>query len=125
MRKTRSVLKRSSDGQRSSSGSTLYVLAIYIAFNSVYGLFIRPRLTDTHESAWGIAIGLMAKVGMPILAGYKFRVAARLNSRALRADGMESITVARLKRKTRFRTASFLTGKFEDTVATIPGHFDL
>jgi divalent metal cation (Fe/Co/Zn/Cd) transporter len=34
----------------------------------------------------------VAKVGMPILAGYKLRVAARLNSRALRADAMESIT---------------------------------
>jgi divalent metal cation (Fe/Co/Zn/Cd) transporter len=28
---------------------------------------------------------------MPILAGYKLRVAARLNSRALRADAVESI----------------------------------
>ena len=73
-------------------GSTLYVLAVYVALNSAYGLFISPRLTDTHESAWGIVIGLVAKVGMPILAGYKLRVAARLNSRALRADAMESIT---------------------------------
>jgi divalent metal cation (Fe/Co/Zn/Cd) transporter len=29
---------------------------------------------------------------MPILAGYKLKVAARLNSRALRADAIESIT---------------------------------
>jgi divalent metal cation (Fe/Co/Zn/Cd) transporter len=29
---------------------------------------------------------------MPILAGIKIRVAARLNSRALRADAMEAIT---------------------------------
>jgi divalent metal cation (Fe/Co/Zn/Cd) transporter len=29
---------------------------------------------------------------MPILAGYKLRLAARLNSRALRADAMEAIT---------------------------------
>jgi divalent metal cation (Fe/Co/Zn/Cd) transporter len=73
-------------------GSTLYVLAVYVALNSAYGLFISPRLTDTHESAWGIVIGLVAKVGMPVLAGYKLRVAARLNSRALRADAMESVT---------------------------------
>jgi divalent metal cation (Fe/Co/Zn/Cd) transporter len=73
-------------------GSTLYVLAVYIMVNSAYGLFINPRVTDTHESAWGILIGLAAKVGMPILAGYKLTVAARLNSRALRADAMESIT---------------------------------
>src|SRR5207249_11951944 len=43
-------------------------------------------------SAWGILIGLVAKVGTPILAGYKLKVAARLNSRALRADAIEAIT---------------------------------
>jgi divalent metal cation (Fe/Co/Zn/Cd) transporter len=41
---------------------------------------------------WGILIGLVAKIGMPILAGFKLKVAARLNSRALRADAIESIT---------------------------------
>src|SRR5205823_3951724 len=60
--------------------------------NSAYGLFLSRRETDTHESAWGILIGLVAKIGMPILAGYKLKVAARLNSRALRADAIESIT---------------------------------
>jgi len=70
----------------------LYFLVAYVVFNSGYGLFISPRVTDTHESAWGILIGLVAKIGMPILAGYKLKVAARLNSRALRADAIESIT---------------------------------
>jgi divalent metal cation (Fe/Co/Zn/Cd) transporter len=60
--------------------------------NSGYGLFIAKRITDTNESVWGILIGAVAKVGMPILAGYKLKVAARLNSRALRADAIESIT---------------------------------
>ena len=55
-------------------------------------MFIAKRITDTHESVWGILIGAVAKIGMPILAGYKFKVAARLNSRALRADAVESIT---------------------------------
>ena len=73
-------------------GFMLYVLAVYIALTSVYGLFLAHRVTDTHESAWGILIGLAAKIGMPILAGYKLKVAARLNSRALRADAMEAIT---------------------------------
>ncbi len=49
-------------------------------------------MTDTHESVWGIVIGLVAKIGMPILAGFKLRVAARMNSRALQADAMEAIT---------------------------------
>ena len=73
-------------------GYTLYFLVAYVVFNSAYGLFIAHRVTDTHESAWGILIGLVAKVGMPILAGYKLKVAARLNSRALRADAIEAIT---------------------------------
>src|SRR5437868_1856125 len=63
-------------------GYTLYFLVAYVVFNSGYGLFVSPRVTDTHESAWGILIGLVAKIGMPILAGYKLKVAARLNSRA-------------------------------------------
>jgi divalent metal cation (Fe/Co/Zn/Cd) transporter len=72
-------------------GYSLYLLVVYVLFNSGYGLFIAKRVTDTHESAWGILIGIVAKVGMPILAAYKIKVAARLNSRALRADAVESI----------------------------------
>jgi divalent metal cation (Fe/Co/Zn/Cd) transporter len=73
-------------------GYSLYALVAYVVLNSSYGLFIAKRITDTHESVWGIFIGAVAKVGMPILAGYKLKVAARLNSRALRADAIESIT---------------------------------
>jgi divalent metal cation (Fe/Co/Zn/Cd) transporter len=73
-------------------GYSLYVLVAYVVLNSGYGLFIAKRITDTHESVWGILIGVVAKVGMPILAGYKLKVAASLNSRALRADAIESIT---------------------------------
>jgi divalent metal cation (Fe/Co/Zn/Cd) transporter len=72
-------------------GYTLYFLVLYVVFNSAYGLFVAHRVTDTHESAWGILIGVVAKIGMPILAGYKLKVAARLNSRALRADAIEAI----------------------------------
>src|SRR5213595_1771257 len=73
-------------------GYSLYALVAYFVLNSGYGLFIAKRITDTHESVWGILIGAVAKVGMPILAGYKLKVAARLNSRALRADAIESIS---------------------------------
>src|SRR6266568_6036266 len=73
-------------------GYSLYTLFFYVVLNSGYGLFIAKRITDTHESVWGILIGAVAKIGMPILAGYKLKVAARLNSRALRADAVESIT---------------------------------
>src|SRR3989475_11401428 len=73
-------------------GYSLYALVIYVVLNSGYGLFIAKRITDTHESVWGILIGIVAKIGMPILAAYKLKVAARLDSRALRADAVESIT---------------------------------
>src|SRR6266513_5237230 len=73
-------------------GYSLYALVVYVVLNSGYGLFIAKRIIDTHESVWGILIGAVAKVGMPILAAYKLKVAARLNSRALRADAIESIT---------------------------------
>ena len=73
-------------------GYTLYGLAGFILLNSAYGLFVAHRSADTRESVWGIAIGLIAKIGMPILAGWKLKVAARLGSKALRADAMEAIT---------------------------------
>src|SRR5437660_7382910 len=73
-------------------GYSLYALVAYVVLNSGYGLFVAKRITDTHESVWGILIGVVAKIGMPILAAYKLKVAARLNSRALRADAVESIT---------------------------------
>src|SRR4030095_4545775 len=73
-------------------GYSLYALVAYVVLNSGYGLFVAKRITDTHESVWGILIGAVAKVGMPILAAFKLKVAARLNSRALRADAVESIT---------------------------------
>src|ERR1700688_205321 len=72
-------------------GYSLYLLVLYVLFNSGCGIFVAKRITDTHESAWGILIGLVAKIGMPVLAGYKLKVAARLSSRALRADAVESI----------------------------------
>jgi divalent metal cation (Fe/Co/Zn/Cd) transporter len=67
-------------------GYSLYALVVYVVLNSGYGLFLAKRVTDTHESAWGILIGVVAKVGMPILAGYK------LGGALTRADAVESIT---------------------------------
>jgi divalent metal cation (Fe/Co/Zn/Cd) transporter len=75
------------------AGYALYVLALYVLASSVFGL-VAHRVTDTHQSAWGILIGVVAAVGMPLLAKYKLKVAAadRLNSKALRADAMEAFT---------------------------------
>ena len=73
-------------------GYTLYGLAVFIAANSLLGLTVFKIRADTHESIWGLLIGLAAKIGMPILAGCKLKVAARLGSKALRADAMEAIS---------------------------------
>ncbi len=74
------------------AGYLLYGLAAWVVWNSLSALFVIQRETNTHESVWGIALGLVAKIGMPILAGYKLKVAARLGSKALRADAMEAVT---------------------------------
>lgn len=73
-------------------GYTLYGLAAFVVCSSAYGLLVSHRRADTQESVWGIGIGLVAKIGMPVLAGWKLKVAARLGSKALRADAMEAIT---------------------------------
>ena len=75
------------------AGYALYVLALYVLASCVFGLFA-GHVTDTHQSAWGILIGVVAAVGMPLLAKHKLKVAAadRLNSKALRADAMEAFT---------------------------------
>ena len=73
-------------------GYTLYGLAALLAVNSFVGMFVIHSKADTQESVWGIGIGLAAKIGMPVLAGFKLKAAARLQSKALRADAMEAIT---------------------------------
>ena len=71
-------------------------LAGFIVCTSAYGLLVSHRQADTQESVWGIAIGLAAKIGMPVLAGWKLKVATRLGSNALRADAMEAVTCGSL-----------------------------
>ena len=78
------------------AGCLLYGLAAWVVWNSLSALLVIHTETNTHESVWGIAIGLVAKIGMPILAGYKLKVAARLGSKALRADAMEAVTCGTL-----------------------------
>jgi divalent metal cation (Fe/Co/Zn/Cd) transporter len=75
------------------AGFALLALAAYIVASSTVGL-LRHHKIDSHRSVWGIAIGVIAAVGMPLLAKSKLRIAApdRLNSKALRADAMEAFT---------------------------------
>ncbi len=71
------------------SGYLLYALSGYVVLQAVYGL--------THEhhaetSFSGIAIAVVAALGMPLLARAKILVADEIGSRALRADAMETFT---------------------------------
>lgn len=72
------------------AGACLCLLAVYVLICSVWGL-LAHRATDTRMSVWGILIGVVATVAMPILAKRKLRVAERLGSHSLRADAVESI----------------------------------
>ncbi|HWB55108.1 MAG TPA: cation transporter [Tepidisphaeraceae bacterium] len=75
------------------AGGALLALAVYVLISSGAAL-AGHHSADAEQSAWGIVIGIIAAVGMPVLAKYKLRLAApgRLNSAALRADAMEAVT---------------------------------
>ncbi len=79
------------------AGGLLFALAAYILAYSVYGLVAGHR-ADADTSVWGLAIAVVAVIGMPILAHTKRRLAAsdRLNSPALRADSDEALSCAYL-----------------------------
>ena len=70
-------------------GSLLFVLAAYVLASSSYKLFHRGGAAESYV---GLAIAVIAAVGMPVLARAKLRVADEIGSRALRADAMESFT---------------------------------
>jgi divalent metal cation (Fe/Co/Zn/Cd) transporter len=71
------------------SGYLLYALALYVVLQSLYGLLHR----HTAESSWmGLAIAVVAALGMPVLAKAKLRAAEEIGSKALRADAMETFT---------------------------------
>ncbi len=68
-------------------GGSLLLLAAYIAFDAANSLLTRE---PPHESIVGIVIAGVSLVVMPLLARAKRRVAARLDSRALHADSMQT-----------------------------------
>lgn len=71
------------------AGYLLYALAAYVVLQSGYGLLHRHT---AETSGVGLAVALVAALGMPILARAKIRVADRIGSKALRADAMETFT---------------------------------
>ncbi len=70
-------------------GTLLFVLAAYVLASSTYKLFHRGGAAESYV---GLAIAVVAAVGMPALARAKLRIADQIGSRALRADAMESFT---------------------------------
>jgi divalent metal cation (Fe/Co/Zn/Cd) transporter len=71
------------------AGYLLYALSAYVVAQAVWGLM---RQHEAETSLLGMAVAVVAAVGMPILAKAKIRVADRIDSPALRADAMETFT---------------------------------
>ena len=70
---------------------SLFVLALYIVADSGFSLLTRshPRV-----SWWGVGLAIAAAIIMPLLWQSKLRVARRIDSAALKADAVCSVTCA-------------------------------
>jgi divalent metal cation (Fe/Co/Zn/Cd) transporter len=71
------------------SGWLLYILAFYVVIQAAYCLL---QKTAAEKSLLGISIAVIAAFGMPALAKRKLRLAAQIESSALRADAIETLT---------------------------------
>jgi divalent metal cation (Fe/Co/Zn/Cd) transporter len=71
------------------AGYLLFLLSAYVLVQAVFGLLTRHA---AESSPIGVAVAIIATIGMPFLAKAKLRVAAKIDSRSLRADAMETIT---------------------------------
>jgi divalent metal cation (Fe/Co/Zn/Cd) transporter len=67
----------------------LALLCVYIVVSSIYGLATQAK---PESSILGVAVSLAAVVVMPWLGSAKRRIAARIDSDALRGDAAESFT---------------------------------
>ena len=73
------------------TGISLALLCVYVVVSALASLLTHTR---PEASVVGIALSLVALVGMPILAWRKRAIAARIGSIALRGDAACSITCA-------------------------------
>ena len=69
----------------------LFALALYIVGDSAISLFTRSH---AQASWWGIALAIAAALIMPLLWRGKLHIARQINSAALKADAMCSVTCA-------------------------------
>jgi divalent metal cation (Fe/Co/Zn/Cd) transporter len=74
-------------------GLSLLLLALYVAGDAVLSLL---RQSAPEESLPGIVLAVVSLVVMPLLARSKRRLAAQLDSEALRADAVQTIICAYL-----------------------------
>ncbi len=74
------------------TGALLLILALYLVFDSCRRLFGYGREPDS--SRIGIVLTIVSLVIMPVLAKAKLKLAAQVESKALRADAYETIACA-------------------------------
>jgi len=74
-------------------GFTFFLLALYVSYESGKKLFFQEQPA---ESLVGIILAIVSLTVMPLLAAWKKKIAAEINSRALRADALETLACSYL-----------------------------
>ena len=74
-------------------GITFLLLAVYVTYESAKKLLLHEH---PNESLIGIILAIVSLIVMPLLAMYKKKIAAEINSRALRADALETLVCSYL-----------------------------
>ncbi len=74
-------------------GVTFFLLALYIVNESGSKLYYKEK---SEESIVGLVLSILSLIAMPVLAVMKFRTAKSLESKALRADAVETAVCAYL-----------------------------
>src|SRR6266487_3200330 len=90
--KFESALHRADETERKAArvaGYLVFLLSAYVLMQAIFGLLTRHA---AETSPIGIAVAIIAALGMPFLAKAKLRVADRIDSHSLRADAMETVT---------------------------------
>jgi len=74
-------------------GATFFLLALYVIYESGKKLFFQDQ---PGESLLGIILAIVSLMVMPFLAVWKKKIADEINSRALRADALETLACSYL-----------------------------
>src|SRR5213594_3955092 len=74
-------------------GVTFLLLVVYVTYQSGKKLLLQEH---PDESLIGIILAIVSLIVMPLLALYKKRIATEINSRALRADALETLACSYL-----------------------------